>query len=214
MTVHGCPLSDAYTNMSKSSNVSYDMGSSSKLNGYDFNTQTVGTSLTDSGNTYKENNNAHGPITKILDQTDRGLDGGYPASNIQTKSNIEQKIIEYRLYLEQINNEQQYVSAQLQLFHKQIDSMSSPLEFLEADSATHGDFMEGYNYTNNVGSVNPSGHSRHMVDNSLNHMLNKFGRFFSSGHGNDQYDMAFLNVLFAFFLVIIGYILASRHVNR
>ena len=212
MTVHGCLLSDAYSNISKSSNVSQDIGSSSNMDGYDMNTQTFGTSLTDTGNTNEYNdNNVHGPITKIMDHTD----GGYQVSNIKSKSNIEQKIIEYRLYLEQISNEYQYVSAQLKLFHKQIESITSPLDFIQsqADSATQQNSIEGYNYTNNIGSLKPSVH-RPRVDNLFNDMLNKFGRFFSSGHGNDQYDMTFLNVLFAFFLVIIGYILASRQTHR
>ena len=186
-----CLLSDAYPGSSLIAS-SQTQHTGSKIRGYDeISSSQFGTSLTDTGSTYPENdthNNSQPIITKVIGGNNNNI------SNIGTKSNISQKIIEYRLYLEQINNERQYVSAQLQLFHKQLESIDSPstrVSFPTSDEV--------------FGKI-----SRAKYQNSSNHMLNQIGNFFTSNGLGDDSEATMLNLLFALFLVVIGYLMASR----
>ena len=195
--VDGCLLCDAYPQTvdvaSTATRTQPLMGSSSStIPGIDYNESMIGTSLTDTGNTYKENDDTiHMNITKVLD----GNGGNRGMSTMSSKSNISQKIIEYRLYLEQINNEKQYVAAQLQLFHKQLDAIVSP----------SGTPYIGTHYSD----VNlPTSKS----DNSSNNKLNTIGNFFT-GTGTSAGDLneaTILNILFGLLIFVTGYLIASK----
>ena len=94
-----------------------------------------GTSTTHANDVILENQNDHVPISsKVIggdtryddsDDDPRGESHNDGLTNSYTRtSNLTQKIMEYRLHLEQINNEHNYVTTQLNIFNKQLDSIT------------------------------------------------------------------------------------------
>ena len=113
-------------------------------------------------------------------------------------SELIDKIHEYRLYLEQINNEKTYVIAQLEVFKKQLKPDNHPLGAAELVGLNPSFNNEQGGQLKNL--AKPVGHP---VDN----IGNNIGLFFKNISGDDSVMM---NVLFGFLLICIGYMIASR----
>lgn len=141
------------------------------------------------------------------------------------QASITQKIIEYRLYLEQINNERQYVSNQLAIFDKQLESEMS----LGVPSAQHLNQIPHTPFgTHPYGELSPPLGQPQMRSPlgeptlncfplrgkqfPSNNLLDYFTQFFTRseiGEHNNP-DVTMVNLMFAAFLVFIGYLLASK----
>lgn len=128
------------------------------------------------------------------------------------QASITQKIIEYRLYLEQINNERQYVSNQLVIFNKQFESEMSSAQHLNRVPHTFTHPSGQLQMRSPLGETTLNSYPLPGKQFPSNNLLDYFTQFFTQskiGEHNNP-DVTMVNVMFAAFLVFIGYLLASK----
>jgi len=107
--------------------------------------------------------------------------------NINEKRSIlSKKIVEYRLYLEQLDNERRYVESQLEVFQKQLNELKEQsLNSKQETAAAVNVFQENQRPLRNKiripSSIDPIGDSE-----------------------------SIMNILFYIFLILFGYLLAYR----
>lgn len=100
---------------------------------------------------------------------------------------LSKKIVEYRLYLEQLENERTYVESQLNVFQKQLDETKESAPVVNSNSSLDN---QGQKTNSSIIKNNPN----------LPLLIGTTGE-------QSEYIM---NILFYIFLVLFGYLLAYR----
>ena len=157
------------------------------------NTTTVGTSSTNvltKGHSEIQNEHTSLDSTDNSEISVKAIDpsAAKELHSIDSKRmSLSKKIVEYRLYLEQLENERKYVESQLNVFQKQLNETKESIPVVNSNS--------------------PLGTQEQNINSSMIRHSQNFPFFI--GPTGEQSE-SIMSILFYIFLVLFGYLLAYR----
>tara|TARA_Y100000389_G_C17454642_1_gene517248 strand:+ start:1142 stop:1714 length:573 start_codon:yes stop_codon:yes gene_type:complete len=123
----GCPLTEAYPDLSKTHTTQSGKSVAATTNNPVYQIASTSSPAAPNDDSEPGTNDSFvngGGTAEIASKTINHGPRDNGSSTINKKKNeISKKIVEYRLYLEQLNNERKYVESQLEVFQKQVDSL-------------------------------------------------------------------------------------------